>query len=162
MAAGNTYTAIASTTLGSNQSDITFSTIPGTYTDLILVVNGYQTVDDNVFLQFNGDTGANYSATILYGNGTTVTATRLSGSNEIRLGGIGNSDRGNAIYSIQNYSNNTTNKTVLGRTNFPSSLVQTRVGLWRNTSPITSVKVGSLSGNFVSGSTFSLYGIAAA
>ena len=157
-----TYEPIATTTLSTAASDITFSTIPGTYTDLILVVNGYQTVDDNVFLQFNGDTGTNYSATILYGNGSTVTATRLSSSNEIRLGGIGNSDGGNAIYSIQNYSNNTTNKTVLGRTNFPSSLVQTRVGLWRSTSAITSIKVASLSGNFVSGCTFTIYGIKAA
>ncbi len=158
----STYEPIATTTLVSNASDITFTSISSTYTDLVLVISGRQTVDDNVFLQFNGDTGSNYSVTILYGTGSTVVATRLSNANYIRLGGIFTADTGNAIYSIQNYSNNTTFKTILGRTNAAGNLVQTRVGLWRNTSIITSVKVASESGNFATGSTFTLYGIKAA
>ena len=158
-----TYEPIATTTLGSNASDITFSTIPSTYTDLVLVVNGYLTVDDNVFLQFNGDTGSNYSFTILRGDGSSATSTRDSNKTLLFLGGILTTATGNTISSIQNYSNNTTYKTVLTRTNgVTSGATQARVGLWRDTSIITSVKVGVASGNFVAGATFTLYGIKAA
>ena len=162
-----TYEPIATTTLGSNASDITFSTIPSTYTDLVLVVNGYLTVDDNVFLQFNGDTGSNYSFTILRGDGSSATSTRDSNKTLLLI----DFDKffnsytatGNTISSIQNYSNNTTYKTVLTRTNgVTSGATQARVGLWRDTSIITSVKVGVASGNFVAGATFTLYGIKAA
>lgn len=159
----STYEPIATTTLGSNASDITFSSIPSTYTDLVLVVNGHLTVDDNVFLQFNGDTGSNYSFTLLRGDGSSATSSRDSNRTQLFLGGILTTATGNTISSIQNYSNNTTYKTVLTRTNgVTSGAAQGRVGLWRNTSIITSVKVGVASGNFVSGTSFTLYGIKAA
>lgn len=162
MAAGATYTTLATTTLGSNASDVTFSSISGSYTDLVVVINGYMTVDDNVFLQFNSDTGSNYSVTYIYGNGTSATSTRNSNQTQMQLGGILTTSSGVAIYSIQNYSNTTTNKTVLARTGHASGGTQARVGLWRSTAAITTVKIGATSGNFVSGTTFSLYGIAAA
>ena len=159
----STYEPIATTTLVSNASDITFSTIPSTYTDLVLVVNGHLTVDDNVFLQFNGDTGSNYSFTILRGDGSSATSTRSSNVAQMYLGGILTTATGNTISSIQNYSNSTTYKTVLTRTNgVTSGATQARVGLWRSTSAITSVKVGALSGNFVAGATFTIYGIKSA
>jgi hypothetical protein len=163
MAAGNTYVALATNTLGSNASDITFSSISGSYTDLVLVVNGYLDADNNVFLQFNGDTGTNYSMTSLRGDGTSATSAQNSSVAQMYLGGILDTATGNAICSIQNYSNSTTYKTVLARVNgVTSGATQARVGLWRSTSAITSVKVGALSGSFISGCTFSLYGIAAA
>jgi hypothetical protein len=163
MAAGSTYVAIATTTLTSNQSDITFSSVSAIYTDLVLIVNGFLTVDDNVFLQFNGDTGSNYSMTSLRGDGTSATSATNSGVTSIYLGGILTTATGNTICSIQNYSNSTTYKTVLARTNgVTSGATQARAGLWRSTSAITSVKVGTLSGNFVSGAVFTIYGIAAA
>ena len=64
-----------------------------------------------------------------------------------------------------NYSNTTTNKTVLARGNRASSGVVAQVGMWGNTSAITSItidNVDSASANFVAGSTFTLYGIKAA
>jgi hypothetical protein len=163
MAAGSTYTPLATNTLGSNASDITFSSISGSYTDLVLIVNGYLTVDDNVFLQFNGDTGSNYSMTSLRGDGTSATSAKNSNVSQMYLGGILTTATGNIICSIQNYSNSTTNKTVIARVNgVTSGATQARAGLWRSTSAITSVKVGALSGAFVSGTSFTLYGIAAA
>jgi hypothetical protein len=161
MAAGSTYTPIATTTLGSAQATVTFSSFSG-YTDLIVILNGYQTVDDNVYLQFNSDTGSNYSCIALFGNGSTATSFRDTSQTKMNLGGLFTSSNGNAIYSIQNYSNSTTYKTVLARSNAAASGTQARVGLWRSTSAITTILVGSASGNFVSGSTFTLYGIAAA
>ena len=76
MAAGNTYTPIATTTLGSAASSYTFSSIPGTYTDLVLVVSGKYstgtTGTTTVQIQVGNtslDTGANYSIVYLNGSG---------------------------------------------------------------------------------------------
>lgn len=160
--ANTTYEPIATYTIPSAASTYTFSSIPQTYTDLVLVINGYQTVDDNVYLQFNGDTGSNYSATAMYGNGSSASSFRNSNQTTIQLGGLFTSANGNGIFNIQNYSNSNTFKTVLARTNAAASGTQARVGLWRSTAAITSILVGSNSSNFVSGTTLSLYGIAAA
>jgi hypothetical protein len=162
MPAGNTYEAIATHTTVSAVSDFTFTSIPATYTDLVLVVNGYFSADDNLALQFNSDTGSNYSYTLLYGTGSSAVSSRGSSATSIYLGGLYTSSIGNGIYNIMNYSNNTTNKTVIGRTNAANGLVQARTGLWRNTSIISSIKVLAISGTFFTGSTLSLYGIKAA
>jgi len=66
MAAGATYEPIATTTVsGSSTSTVTFSSISGTYTDLVIIGNlGSQTTNAFPYLQFNGDTGSNYSASM--------------------------------------------------------------------------------------------------
>ena len=62
-----TYTPIATTTLGSGQTSVTFSSISGTYTDLILIASASNTGGaTNIRLQFNGDTATNYSSTRIY------------------------------------------------------------------------------------------------
>jgi hypothetical protein len=161
MPAGNTYEAIATQTLGSAAASVTFSSIPGTYTDLVLVIS-YQISASNQFLQmqFNSDSGSNYSGTNLFGEGTAPASNRDSNLSFLRVGFYG-SNQTNSIINIQNYSNTTTNKTVLSRENTDTYVIA-RVGLWRNTSAITSLVIGTSSGNITSGSTFSLYGIAAA
>jgi hypothetical protein len=157
----STYEPIATTTLGSAASSVTFSSITGTYTDLVLVAN-YQISTSNQFLtmQFNSDTGSNYSYTNLYGEGTAAASDRTSNATAGRLSFYG-SDQSNAIASIMNYSNTSTNKTVVSRDN-TNTYVVTRVNLWRNTSAVTSLVIGTSSGNITSGSTFTLYGIKAA
>ena len=75
MTSGPTYTPIATQTLGSSAASVTFSSIPGTYTDLMLIsfAQGQASGGDNrLVLQFNGDTATNYSSTYLIGNGTTA------------------------------------------------------------------------------------------
>jgi hypothetical protein len=61
-----------------------------------------------------------------------------------------------------NYSNATTYKTIINRGNTASSTVITRSGMWRSTSAITSITVNNDASNYLAGSTFTLYGIAAA
>ena len=161
MAAGSTYSTIATTTLGSAQSSVTFSSL-GSYTDIIIIVKGYQSIDDNVLMRFNSDTGANYSSTTIFGSGSAASSFRSTGATSIQLGGLFTSDNGNAIYHLMNYSNSTTYKTVLARANAAGSGTQARVGLWRSTAAITSVTMLTGSGNFQTGSTFTLYGITAA
>jgi hypothetical protein len=65
MAAGNTYVAIAEQTLGTAAASVTFSSIPGTYTDLVLVISAQDTTNNSFALICNSDTGTNYSRTRL-------------------------------------------------------------------------------------------------
>ena len=155
----STYTPIASQTLSSATSSVTFSGIPQTYTDLVLVVNGSAN-GSSAYLRFNGDTGNNYSITRISGNGTSASSNRTSNSNVAEFGGLYNDNNTNII-QIMNYSNTTTYKTFLARTNpvqSGASAIGASVGLWRITSAINSVTF-LCDVNIASGSTFNLYGI---
>jgi len=161
----STYTPIASQTLGSAAASVTFSSIPQGYTDLILVCNIAQSSGNNSLrYRFNGDTGSNYSDTYLYGNGTSALSGRDTSQTSGTIYVTGSTTiEANYIVQFMNYSNATTYKTVLGRSNRASSEVAADVGLWRSTSAINSISLamgGSFpTNNFASGSTFSLYGI---
>lgn len=167
MPAGATYNCIATTTLSSAASSVTFSSISGSYTDLILIANGGTAATTNVQLRFNSDTGTNYSSTQLYGDGSAAGSARYTNAAGLQINYYGypeNAFDWNAICHIQNYSNSTTYKTVIARANKASNGVNASVGLWRSTAAITTLTVRSSDGttNFNTGSTFSLYGIAAA
>ena len=160
----STYTPIATVTLSSAQSSVTFAGIPQTYTDLILVVNGGFAGSEDVAMRFNFDTGSNYSGTNFQGNGSgAFTGRQLNQTScYITSGGFfTNALQSNAIIQIQNYSNTTTNKTVLSRNNNTSTSTEACVNLWRSTSAITSIDLfgRNSSTNWLSGSTFNLYGI---
>jgi len=162
MPAGSTYTPIATTTLGSDTANVTFSSISGSYTDLILILNAGVNTTSSLNIQVNGDTANNYSWTRIYGNGTTATSDRTSSQGNWDMINFPNSLDNNAILHFMNYSNTTTHKTVLNRWN-STSFVVSAVGLWRSTSAITSIKLFNTStSNLKSGSTFTLYGIASA
>ena len=166
-----TYEPISTQTLGSAASDVTFSSIPGTYTDLVLVsvVRSSRTVDayDNLRVQFNSDTGSNYSQTFLYGSGSAAGSSRASNGTYIYAADIETSNSGYAglstvIFNINNYSNTTTNKTLLSRVSSPNTFVEAVVGLYRSTSAVSSIKLICAISQFVAGSTFTLYGIKSA
>jgi hypothetical protein len=161
-----TYTPIATQTLGSAAASVTFSSISGTYTDLIIVYNGkYASANGQMGVQINGDTGTNYSNTFLEGTGTTAGSGRDTGNTGMVLGFTATANVDNMVLlQFMNYSNATTYKTVLSRSNVAASAsVSANVGLWRNTAAITSIKLYVYpSYNFVAGSTFTLYGIKAA
>ena len=163
MAAGVTYTPIATTTLGSAQNSVTFSSISGAYTDLVLVATVKLTSSntDRLFLQFNGDTGTNYSATYLQGDGSAAASGRFSSVAEMRFYNQSTADFYPNIIHIMNYANSTTYKTAIGRSSAAAISATATVGIWRSTAAITQVDVKSPY-TFTSGSTFSLYGIAAA
>jgi hypothetical protein len=163
----STYTPIASLTLSANTSSVTFSGIPQNYTDLILVISlkPYSSSEGSIRLNFNSDTGSNYSWTYLTGEGTS--AVSGNGSNTANIpfsyGNALNNPRQPLIFmNIMNYSNNTTYKRTLHRTSSADSsgYVDAWAGLWRNTNPITSFTISvSYIFDIGAGSTFSLYGI---
>jgi len=163
MAAGSTYTPIATYTATGTPTSYTFSSIPGTYTDLVIVIDGYMATGSGAYIavQFNGDTGSNYSTTDLSGNGSTAQAAQFTSQTSGIIGAFYLS-QANIICSIQNYANSTTYKTAISRSNASSNNTRADVNLWRSTSAITSVKVLAQSDTIANGTTLTLYGIAAA
>ena len=161
MAAGNTYTPLATTTISGSPTSVTFSSISGSYTDLVIVMGFSLSANDEIDITFNSDTGANYSRTYMEGNGTTTSSARGTNLNAIAILGRGNLMTN--IINIMNYANTTTYKTVLARFSSPSNIIGTEVGLWRDTSAITTIRLNlRTSQTYVAGSVITLYGIAAA
>lgn len=152
-----TYDKINTATASGSQATISFTSIPATYTDLILVINGGTNVGYAVRL--NGDSGSNYSFTRLYGDGSSAVSDRGTNTTDITSGWGGNT---NNVFTVQimNYSNTTTNKTALTRIG-TNSFVVALVGLWRNTAAVNQVSIHGTA-NYAAGTTFNLYGIKAA
>jgi hypothetical protein len=158
-----TYEPIQTQTVGTATPSVTFSSIPQTYTDLVCVVSAKAaSAAYDLYLQFNGDTGNNYSWTALSGTGSSAVSNRNSNGPAIQMdnyGSVRTTDFGVNISHIMNYSNSTTYKTVLARANAAASGVDINVGLWRNTAAVTSITL--YINSFAVGSTFTLYGIKA-
>ena len=156
-----TYTPLATVTLGSSASSVTFSSIPtdGTYRDLVLVFNGTTAIDDGVGLRFNADTGSNYSNVRMFGNSggagsDSSTTTRIPTT-------AGNSSLRTAFISqVMDYSATDKHKTALTRNNITDNNVAAIAGRWANTAAITSVTVLSPGSTMTAGSTINLFGIA--
>ena len=167
-----TYQPIATTTLSSASTTITFSSIPSTYTDLILVLSITNT-SSTVYrtMQFNTDTSTgstNYSTTVFGSDGNNAFSERQSNTY-----GIANNDGTDSgsntnilIANIMNYANTNTFKPVIVRSNkitSPQNKVTTNAGLWRSTSAIDSVTMySSVANSYGVGTTATLYGIKAA
>ena len=166
MAAGLTYESIATTTLSSSSASVTFSSISGSYTDLIAIFNGGSTsAGMDIRCRFNGDSGSNYSFTFVTGNGSTASSNRATSQTFMPLdynGYLNNSIQTVSIINLMNYSNSTTYKTTISRFNTTSYGTDAAAGLWRSTSAITSIEFFPSANSFLTGSTFTLYGITAA
>jgi len=138
----------------------------GTYTDLVLVVTVGNSANANrdLVLNVNGDTTSLYSGTTLGADSSASTSSRDSNFTYFRTwGSSNNTPSTSTIINFMNYSNTTTNKTMLSRANSVAWVMGAAVHLWRSTAAITSITIKNESAtNFVAGSTFTLYGIQAA
>jgi hypothetical protein len=171
--ATNTYVALDKVTVsGTTTNAITFSSIPSTYTDLVLVANAQQNSTTTItagYVQINGDSGNNYSSTVMIGNGTSATSSRRTSANALYWNiDIPTTSFTTFIYNFMNYANSSVYKTIISR--FSNAEISTGVqaGLWSSTPAINSITINagdiSQGGNtdyFTAGSTFSLYGIKA-
>jgi hypothetical protein len=155
-----TYEPIA-TASPSGTSTVTFSSVPNTYTDLVIVISGSTGGNDTIGLRFNSDSGTNYSYTQIYGDGTSAGSTKASGETFARIGPFYNS-QSITIANVMNYANASIYKTILTRANNAGNQLNELVSLWRNTAAITDVTVNAIFGQFNSGTIVSLYGIKAA
>jgi len=166
MAAGNTYTQIANVTV-TNTSTITanFSSIPSTYTDLVLIcsLTAKSASGETMLIRVNSDNASNYSSTRLIGDGSTATSNRVSSNSYATISGgsTGTADS-MIIVNLMNYGNTTTYKTFLSRFSQAANETDTAVSLWRSTAAINAITIQGTIGYLGNGSTFNLYGIAAA
>ena len=164
-----THNKIATTTLSSANTIITFSSIPATYTDLRLVIvakSDLTASDYNLFVTINTG-GSTHARTRLIGNGTTASAARSSGDSKWNLiGGTGlKSTLSFSTLDIFSYTNSKYKfalSTWSGDYNGSGEATR-QVNLWQNTAAINSLEISSDSGvQFDIGSTATLYGIKAA
>jgi hypothetical protein len=164
-----TYEPIATTTLGSAATAINFSSIAATYTDLRVILQFAPSNVDRAICTFNSDTGTNYSATVLRGDGTTADSVNSTNANHIQPNI--NSSAGTAneqqlvIIDIFSYAGSTY-KTVLSDVSADrngAGWATRSVSLWRSTSAINRIDLyrdGTY--QIKAGTTITLYGIKAA
>jgi hypothetical protein len=166
-----TYTLIASNTLSSSAASVTFSSIPGTYTDLVLRVTGRTDaaqVNDGLAIRFNGGTSG-YSRTAVTGNGSAAASSRNSSQayaipyDEINGNNATSSSFGSQELYIPSYTSSNSkpfSSVGAGETNAATAYMGADALLSNLTSAITSISIIPSNGsNFLSGSSFFLYGI---
>jgi hypothetical protein len=153
-----TYTPLATVTLAGTASSVTFSSIPATYRDLILVIEGLATSDSAIKIAFNSDTtDANYPFVYMRGNGSTTdsnTADRL-------ISQFYSASRNNLICQIMDYPATDKHKTLLIRDQNANAQTLARAMRWSNTSAVTSIAITTATSTFAATTTFALYGVIA-
>ena len=166
------YDSIATSTLTTSTADITFSSIPSTYTHLqirfIAKSTNSATAADNLAFRFNSDTGGNYTRHYLDGSGTSATAGPNTGVTQVYATCAQTSSTPDAfgvgVLDILDYTNTnkyTTTRALSGADfNASGGAIQFTSGLWLNTAAITTINIRALSGNLTQYSQFALYGIA--
>ena len=167
----NTYTLISSNVLASSAASVTFSSIPSTYTDLVL---RFSTRSDDAivrspfYVTVNGLTTTIYSYTQMTGIGAATASGRATSTTAWDYQGDGSTATASTFRSAEIYIPNyagTTQKPVSGNfvaenNSATSNVVAAQAGLANLTSAITSISfVNQSTFNFVTGSSFYLYGI---
>jgi hypothetical protein len=167
----NTYELIASNTVGSGGvSSVTFSSIPATYTDLLMKISsrdGRATLAvSDIHFNINGNgRGTNISGRYLYGNGSSAASTTITSNGELAFGngdGATANTFGNAEIYITNYltsNHKPISSDSVAETNATAGYQLLLAGLYGSTSGISSIAMTPFSGNFAQYSTFYLYGI---
>jgi hypothetical protein len=159
----STYVSLATQTLSSTATSVTFSSIPATYRDLILIMTPKTAARSFIEVRFNGDTGSNYTTVGAYVSGGSPAS--FSGT-YTRLLTDGSSPAGNDsktihITQILDYSATDKHKTAISRAQGVDPSVDMNASRWANTAAVHTISIGSGAETFVAGASFSLYGIAA-
>lgn len=157
-----TYIPLATLTLTSSSSNVTFSNIPATYRDLVLVIDDARCTNNQQFnARFNSDTGTNYSWVYMRGSsGGSEAAAQGSPLANFRFANI-NSTKSSHITNIMDYSATNKHKTMLTRSNNDSGETWALANRYASTSAITSITIFTAGDPMLSGMTASLYGIIA-
>ena len=170
--ADNTYTLISSNVLSTSAASVTFASIPSTYTDLVLRMSVRTDQAGNFtsagYVRFNSDSASNYSLTELYGDGSVGYPARQSSSTYGWWSYQGFNAAGttsNTFTHVEMYvpsytvsQNKPFSSISAGENNATTAILDNVALQWRNTAAVSSIFVGNTA-NFVSGSSFYLYGI---
>jgi hypothetical protein len=164
-----TYEIIDKATLASTASSVTFSSIPSTYTDLLLKVsardNNSASANGSYYtIGFNGST-TGFTAMFLRGTGSAVTSSSFAqyAGNSVTTAQTASTFSNDEIY-IPNYAgsnNKSYSSNAVVETNATGAFATLIAGIWSNTAAITSLKIEAAGGGFLFqiGSSFYLYGI---
>lgn len=150
----------------SGAADITFSSISGNFTDLLLLF-GVRGSNNNVSLRFNGSQSG-YTSRLIRSSGSGAPSTFLQSGDQMYwmaaiVQNTANTFSNGMIY-IPNYTSNT-NKMVIAESvsenNETLSYQETTAGIWANTNAITSVSIFFEQGgaSFTQFTSATLYGI---
>ena len=162
------WVPLATTTLGASASSVTFSSIPATYRDLVLIGNARTTATsargyEICGFQFNSDTGGNYSRLRMRYNGSTAASDGGTAGN-LEFEGIVDQGTASGTFNMVklqlfDYSATDKHKTALYGGNNSSGQTGSYAGRWANTAAVNTIRFFTAQGGtFNSGSTFSLYG----
>jgi hypothetical protein len=157
-------TPIAWQSLSSTASSVTFSSIPGTYRDLYLVINASTTALAHIRFTANGDTATNYHGVNMYGDGSTAGSYATASQTAGYVTTTAHANTGAptmATMNILDYSATDKHKTFMHRTSKAALGADANVWRWASTAAITTLNFYPSAGSFEAGSTFALYGIAA-
>lgn len=167
----NTYTLISSNVLASSAASVTFSSIPATYTDLVIkwsARDDQANYTQTTRLKFNGSAVSEYSWTQLYDSAGTVGSytSGTAGNNQFAYGSNGTTSTSNTFTNYEIYIPNyavAQNKPFgafgVSEDNSTNGYIIGSAHLWRNTAAISTILLYPNTGNYVSGSSFYLYGI---
>jgi hypothetical protein len=163
----NTYELIEAKTLGSAAVSVEFTSIPATYTDLILLTSTRGTragnTNDDFTIQFNGIT-TGYSSTAVEGYGSSAASYSTTSIiiNSVGPNSTASTFSNGSIY-IPNYTSanyKSVSVDSVAENNATAATASLSAGLWSNTAAITSIKLQSrYTSDFVQYSSFYLYGI---
>jgi hypothetical protein len=165
-----TYQLISSVTVGSGgAASMEFTSIPSTYTDLMVLVTARSVAsgEDDLRLRFNSDTGNNYVFRSLYGSGSGTPGSATGTISFNYLGLIaGTSFTANTFTNmsayIPNYAGSTYKSVSVDAVEENNATLANALliaNIWNNTAAITSITISGASANLTQYSTAYLYGI---
>jgi hypothetical protein len=159
----NTFTKIASVTVGAGGSaTVTFSSIPSTYTDLVIKSSARNTSGGaGLQVSFNGSTG---TTRYLEGNGASVssgTDTQMYAGDTVPSSFTANVFSNNELYILNYTSSNykSSSSDAVTENNSSTSYIDLYANIWSSTAAITSITLYPNANSFAQYSTFTLYGI---
>ena len=163
------YDSLATVTLSTTTTTVTFAGIPTGYKHLEIrwIAKAPSGGGGGIIPRFNSDTGSNYSAHNINGNGATAGAQAQSATSTpliIRNGGISTATNtfSAGIITVLDYASTSKNKTLRslgGQDLNGSGLMEFASTSWYNTSAITSIDLVHNGSGFVQYSQFALYGV---
>lgn len=157
-----TYDLIASNVLTTTTANVTFSSIPSTYRDLVLVITGGMATGGNsVWFRFNNNTNAQYNRIYFQGNGSGLDTGTLWDSTSLYVSNIDAFDatnRNTIIFEFMDYAQSKRKGGYI-RINRPGSHTTYTAFEYSNTHVVNSILCDT-DGDYAAGTTFYLYGIA--
>lgn len=156
------YDALATVTLSSTASTVTFSGIPTGYKHLQIRYSLTAAAPADTTIRFNGDTGSNYSSHLLRGSGTAAQAFSYTSQSAAYVQFNIGYNTSVAVIDVLDYGNSNKNKTIRSLAGFDNNgngNIDLWSGAWYNTNAITSLVLTAVTTTFSVNSTFALYGV---